>query len=78
MWLYPLPSLIALLGWFFVLATSGVTALLVGLVSLVLGVIGFLVWSRFTGRWPFAIPTRAGEPVIADNTQRRENKSLTT
>ncbi|MCA1673865.1 MAG: hypothetical protein LC799_17230, partial [Actinobacteria bacterium] len=66
------------LGWFFVLATSGITALLVGLVSLVMGVIGFLVWSRFTGRWPFVIPTGAGEPVIADTTRRRGNESMTT
>lgn len=55
--LYPLPSLIALLGWFFVLATSGAKSLLVGLVSLVFGVIAFLIWSRYNNRWPFAIET---------------------
>jgi amino acid transporter len=54
MWLYPLPSLIALVGWFFVLATSGLQPLIVGLVSLALGVVGFLIWSRYTMRWPFA------------------------
>ncbi|MCI0539562.1 MAG: APC family permease [Verrucomicrobiales bacterium] len=69
MWLYPLPSLVALLGWFFVLATSGAKPLLVGLVSLGLGVIGFVIWSRFTGRWPFVMPALAGlEPVIAHTT----------
>ena len=56
MWLYPLPSLIALVGWFFVLATSDIRPLLVGLVSLVLGLIGFLIWSRVTRCWPFDVP----------------------
>ncbi len=63
MWLYPLPSLIALLGWCFVLATSGAKPLLVGVISLVLGVIGFLIWSRCTHRWPFAVETP--ESVVA-------------
>jgi len=50
MWLYPSPSLIALVGWCFVLATSGATPLLVGLLSIVLGIIGFLILARFTLR----------------------------
>ncbi|MGH7945192.1 MAG: amino acid permease, partial [Opitutaceae bacterium] len=66
MWLYPLPSLVALGGWTFVLATSGAKSLIVGLVSLVVGVIGFLIWSRHTQRWPFETPPidrNAIEPV---------------
>ncbi|MEZ5400730.1 MAG: amino acid permease [Bryobacteraceae bacterium] len=45
-WLYPLPSLIALAGWGFVFATSGWTFVLYGLLTLVLGVGAFWVWER--------------------------------
>ena len=65
MWLYPLPSLIALVGWCFVLATSGSKPLLVGLLTLVLGVIGFLIWSRYTLRWPFAALASAPQNLSA-------------
>jgi len=75
MWLYPLPSLIALLGWFFVLATSGAISLLVGLVSLVFGVIAFLIWSRFTNRWPFEI--EAPEDGGGVREQMLDSKNLT-
>lgn len=54
MWLYPIPSLIALIGWIFVFATSGKEIILFSLVALLAGVIGYLAWSRTTGRWPFA------------------------
>ena len=40
MWLYPLPSLVALAGWIFVFATSDVQVILFGLVTLVIGVAG--------------------------------------
>jgi hypothetical protein len=68
MWLYPLPSLIALLGWLFVLATSGANSLLVGLVSLVFGIIAFLIWSRTTNRWPFAMETLRRKAVTDNKT----------
>ena len=53
MWLYPLPSLVALAGWLFVFATSG-TVIWLGLGTLVLGVVFFVVWSWRARRWPFA------------------------
>jgi len=54
MWLYPLPALIALLGWVFVFATTGPEVLLFGVGVVVLGVLGFLAWSHRTAQWPFA------------------------
>lgn len=59
MWLYPLPSIIALIGWVFIFATTPWPVVLLGLGTLVLGVVFFLVWSRYTERWPFApaVPT---------------------
>jgi len=53
MWLYPVPSLIALAGWIFVFATSDPKVILFGLGSLAAGVLVFGVWSWFAQRWPF-------------------------
>jgi hypothetical protein len=43
MWLYPIPSFLALVGWVFMFVTSGRLVLLVGAVVIVLGVIVFFV-----------------------------------
>jgi amino acid transporter len=53
MWLYPLPALLALLGWVFVFCTSGVQPILYSLLALFIGVIAFLIWSKIRGSWPF-------------------------
>ena len=48
MWLYPLPSLIAFLGWSYVFLTAGWQFILYGLLTLAAGVVAFLVWQRIT------------------------------
>jgi amino acid transporter len=53
-WLYPLPNLLALVGWVFVFATTDWQVILFGLGTLAAGLVFFLVWSRRTRRWPFA------------------------
>jgi amino acid transporter len=53
MWLYPIPAVIALLGWIFVFATTQADVILFGIGVLVLGCLVFLIWSRRTQRWPF-------------------------
>ncbi len=55
MWLYPLPSLVALAGWIFVFATSDVQVILFGLVTLLAGALVFGVWSWRAQRWPFIV-----------------------
>jgi amino acid transporter len=59
MWLYPLPSIIALIGWVFIFATTPWPVVVLGLGTLALGAVFFLVWSWYTERWPFApaVPT---------------------
>jgi amino acid transporter len=52
-WFYPIPNLLALVGWIFIFATSDLKVILFGLGSLVLGVVFFLIWSKITRRWPF-------------------------
>jgi len=54
MWLYPLPALLALLGWIFVFLTSGTKAMVSSLVAIVIGAAAFLIWSRTRRSWPFA------------------------
>ncbi|MGH9968790.1 MAG: APC family permease [Pyrinomonadaceae bacterium] len=54
MWLYPLPSIVALIGWVFIFATTAWRVLVLGLATLTLGAIVFLIWSWYTQRWPFA------------------------
>jgi len=53
MWLYPVPALIAFVGWTFLFATTDLQTMLYGLAILTAGVLVFLVWSRWSGRWPF-------------------------
>jgi amino acid transporter len=55
-WLYPLPSLIALIGWLFIYLTLDLKIILFTLVALVVGVISFLAWSRSASKWPFNGP----------------------
>ena len=53
-WVYPLPNLLALLGWIFVFATTDWTIIAFGLGTLVVGILCFFLWSRQTKQWPFA------------------------
>ncbi len=55
MWLYPLPALVALLGWLFVFATTQLRVILFGVGVLGLGCVVFLIWSWKSQRWPFAL-----------------------
>jgi hypothetical protein len=59
MWLYPVPALVALLGWIFVFATTELHVILFGIGVLVLGCAAFLVWSWRTTRWPFVAEAAA-------------------
>lgn len=53
MWLYPLPCLVALVGWVFVYATTGRLFVLMGAGTLLVGAVVFLVRARVRGEWPF-------------------------
>src|SRR5712664_2172619 len=53
MWLYPLPSLVALLGWIFIFATTPPIVIAFGLGALLLGVLCFGAWSWKGRTWPF-------------------------
>jgi amino acid transporter len=48
-WLYPLPSAIALLGWSYIFLTSGWAFILFGVLTLAAGVVTFWLWRRSAG-----------------------------
>src|SRR4051812_30774053 len=52
-WLYPIPAVIAMLGWIFVFATTQVQVIFFGIGVLALGFAVFLLWSWNIKRWPF-------------------------
>ena len=52
-WLYPVPALVALAGWIFLLLTSGWQMIALGVGTLALGAVFFLIWSWHIRRWPF-------------------------
>jgi amino acid transporter len=52
-WLYPLPLMVAFLGWLFIFSTTAVHVVLFGLAMLALGVVCFLFWSFRLQQWPF-------------------------
>lgn len=58
-WLYPVPLVLALVGWLFLFATTDPFVILFGLGLLALGLVAFLIWSRQTRHWPFE-PSAAG------------------
>ena len=47
MWLYPLPSLIALVGWTFLFVTAEPQFIVFGLGTLAAGVVAFVVWRSY-------------------------------
>ena len=52
-WLYPVPLVVAFVGWLFIFSTTGADVMLFGLGVLALGVLCFLVWSARLRQWPF-------------------------
>ncbi|HZE70201.1 MAG TPA: amino acid permease [Pyrinomonadaceae bacterium] len=58
-WLYPVPNIVALIGWIFIFATTDWPVILVGLGTLTLGAIAFFVWSFYIESWPFAVAAEA-------------------
>jgi amino acid transporter len=64
MWLYPLPPLIALVGWIYVYYASGWLYITLGLITLAVGVVVYLLWSGKRGQWPYNPPAQPLEPTI--------------
>jgi len=57
MWFYPLPGIISLLGWLYVLGTAGRRSLLFAFAVFVVGSAVYFIRSRVRHEWPFARKT---------------------
>jgi len=55
MWLYPVPALVALVGWIFLFATTDLKVIGFGVGALLVGCVAFLIWSKRSERWPFVV-----------------------
>ncbi|MFT8391569.1 MAG: amino acid permease [Sporolactobacillus sp.] len=53
-WLYPLPNLLAFIGWGYVFYSSGWQAISLAVIWTVIGILVFLVWAHRHSDWPFA------------------------
>ncbi|HZT70354.1 MAG TPA: APC family permease [Terriglobia bacterium] len=53
MWFYPVPGLISVMGWLYILMTSARSALLFALAVFALGTAAYLFRARTKGEWPF-------------------------
>jgi basic amino acid/polyamine antiporter, APA family len=53
MWLYPVPGIVSLFGWVFVLGTAARRSLLFALAVLVVGSAAYLYRARKRGEWPW-------------------------
>jgi amino acid transporter len=61
-YVYPLPSLLAFLGWLFIYVTLPQKVILFSLIALMAGLVSFVFWSKNNAKWPFqsaaTIPNR--------------------
>ena len=53
-WLYPVPCVIALLGWVYVYVSASASALLLSGAWIVAGIVVFAIWAKVNRSWPFA------------------------
>ncbi|MGH6996234.1 MAG: APC family permease, partial [Stellaceae bacterium] len=54
MWLYPLPAVVAMAGWLFIIATSGWTYIASAAAVVAAGVAAYCWRARLSGEWPYA------------------------
>jgi hypothetical protein len=64
MWLYPVPAVVAFVGWAYIFLTSGWEYIAVGVATLVAGILAFVLWAYLDGRWPFG-PRPGGKEAAA-------------
>jgi amino acid transporter len=53
-WLYPVPCVVALLGWVYVYVSASAMSLILSGAWIVAGLVVFAIWARINRSWPFA------------------------
>ena len=54
-WLYPVPLVVAGIGWLLVFATTPANIIGFALGALAIGVAAYFAWAKVTSRWPFEV-----------------------
>jgi amino acid transporter len=65
-WLYPVPCVVALLGWVYVYVSASASSLILSGAWIVAGLVVFAVWARINRSWPFA-PVEIREAYLGDD-----------
>ena len=53
MWLFPLPVIVSLVGYLYVFSSLGLIFIGFGLITLLAGLIVYLIVAKFQHEWPF-------------------------
>jgi len=53
-WLYPVPCVIALVGWIYVYLSASTLSLILSGIWIIAGLVVFTIWARVNHSWPFA------------------------
>jgi amino acid transporter len=67
MWLYPVPAIIALVGWVFLYYSTDPLSQILSVSWVVVGVIAFLIFARAEHVWPFG-PKEIKEEFVTTST----------
>ncbi|HEX3789519.1 MAG TPA: APC family permease [Pseudonocardiaceae bacterium] len=78
-WLYPVPAIVALIGWVYIYKSDGTEEILLSLAWLVVGIVAFGVWARLERTWPFGPkeireqfrPAAIASAAVGDGTSSR-------
>lgn len=65
-WLYPIPCVIALVGWIYVYVSASVSSLILSGAWIVAGLVVFAIWARVNKSWPFA-PVEIREAYLGND-----------
>jgi len=55
MWFYPVPGMISLCGWVYVLGTAAARSLIFALAVFTVGTVAYMARSKMRGEWPFQV-----------------------
>jgi amino acid transporter len=65
-WLYPLPCIVAMLGWIYVYVYASKLSLILSGAWIIAGLVVFIVWARVNKSWPFA-PVEIREAYLGND-----------
>jgi amino acid transporter len=76
-WLYPVPSLLALIGWLYVYKSATGLSIVLSIVWIVGGGLAFLGWARVNHSWPFA-PVEIREVYLERQAEAEDENAAAT